>query len=52
MRGFNAPAAGAASEDPAARRAMVFVAALFLVKTVLLALFVTPLWDVPDETGH
>ena len=33
-------------------RAMVFVAALFLVKAVLLALFVTPLWDVPDETGH
>jgi len=28
------------------------MALLFLVKAILLALFVTPLWDVPDETGH
>jgi hypothetical protein len=25
---------------------------LFLVKALLVAFFVTPLWDVPDETGH
>ncbi len=31
---------------------MVAVALLFLVKAVVLALWVTPLWDVPDETGH
>jgi hypothetical protein len=52
MRRSDAPAAGAPSKDSAARRAMGFVAALFLAKAVLLALFVTPLWDVPDETGH
>jgi hypothetical protein len=28
------------------------MALLFLIKAVLLAFFVTPLWDVPDETGH
>jgi hypothetical protein len=28
------------------------MALVFLLKAVLLALFVTPLWDVPDETGH
>ncbi len=33
-------------------RAMVLVAAVFFVKASYLALFVTPLWDVPDETGH
>jgi hypothetical protein len=52
MRGFDAPAAGSGSLDRALRRAMLLVAALFLAKAVLLALFVTPLWDVPDETGH
>ena len=31
---------------------MVAVVVLFLVKAVVLALWVTPLWDVPDETGH
>jgi hypothetical protein len=31
---------------------MAGAAALFLVKAVLLAFWVTPLWDVPDETGH
>ena len=31
---------------------MTGAAALFLVKAVLLAFWVTPLWDVPDETGH
>jgi hypothetical protein len=28
------------------------MALVFLVKAILLALFVTPLWDVPDESGH
>lgn len=28
------------------------VAAVFFVKAAALALFVTPLWDVPDEVGH
>ncbi len=28
------------------------MALVFLLKAILLALFVTPLWDVPDETGH
>jgi hypothetical protein len=28
------------------------MAVLFLLKAVILALFVTPLWDIPDETGH
>jgi hypothetical protein len=28
------------------------MALVFLLKAVALALFVTPLWDVPDETGH
>ena len=36
----------------AVERAMAGVAILFFVKAALLALFVTPLWDVPDETGH
>src|SRR5258706_5153228 len=31
---------------------MAAFAALFLVKAVVLAFWVTPLWDVPDETGH
>jgi hypothetical protein len=31
---------------------MVAIVLLFLVKAVVLALWVTPLWDVPDETGH
>ena len=37
------------------RRASLAVAALcsvFFVKAAALALFVTPLWDVPDEAGH
>ncbi|HMF09604.1 MAG TPA: hypothetical protein VKJ00_10740, partial [Thermoanaerobaculia bacterium] len=28
------------------------LALLFFVKAAALALFVTPLWDVPDEVGH
>src|SRR5215468_7355324 len=28
------------------------LAAVFFVKAALLGLFVTPLWDVPDESGH
>ena len=51
MRGSGGTAVPAAS-DSDARRAIVWVAALFFVKTVVLALFVTPLWDVPDEVGH
>jgi hypothetical protein len=51
MRGSGAPAAPAASDLPE-RRAMRAMAAVFLLKAALLALFVTPLWDVPDETGH
>ena len=31
---------------------MIAVALLFLVKAAVLAWWVTPLWDVPDETGH
>ena len=34
------------------RRAAAAVALLFFVKAACLALFVTPLWDVPDEIGH
>ncbi len=31
---------------------MAAVAGLFFVKAVVLAFWVTPLWDVPDEVGH
>src|SRR5215470_3342094 len=31
---------------------MAAVVLVFLVKAVVLALWVTPLWDVPDESGH
>jgi len=31
---------------------MTGAAALFFVKALVLAFWVTPLWDVPDETGH
>jgi hypothetical protein len=34
------------------RRAMGVIAGVFLVKSVVLAFWVTPLWDVPDESGH
>ncbi|HEV2064919.1 MAG TPA: glycosyltransferase family 39 protein [Thermoanaerobaculia bacterium] len=51
MRSFDA-SAGSGPLDPAVRRAMVLVAAVFFVKASLLGLFVTPLWDVPDEIGH
>ena len=51
MRSFDA-SAGSGPLDPAVRRAMALVAAVFFVKASLLGLFVTPLWDVPDETGH
>jgi hypothetical protein len=33
-------------------RAMAAAALVFLAKAVVLAFWVTPLWDVPDETGH
>ncbi len=36
----------------AGRRVGAALAALFLLKAAALALFVTPLWDVPDEVGH
>src|SRR5215471_18944461 len=35
-----------------ARRGMYWVAALFALKAAILAFWVTPLWDVPDEVGH
>jgi len=35
-----------------AGRAMVVIAILFFVKAVVLGFWITPLWDVPDETGH
>jgi hypothetical protein len=35
-----------------ARRAMVLMATLFFVKAAALGLYVTPLWDVPDEPAH
>ena len=38
--------------DPAVSRAMALVAAVFFIKASLLSLFLTPLWDVPDESGH
>jgi hypothetical protein len=43
---------GERSRERVAGRAMAAVAAAFLVKAVWLAFWVTPLWDVPDETGH
>jgi 4-amino-4-deoxy-L-arabinose transferase-like glycosyltransferase len=52
MHSFDAQAVGSAAVDPSVRRAMLFVAAVFFVKASLLGLFVTPLWDVPDEPGH
>jgi hypothetical protein len=42
----------APGRERAIRRAMAAVAGLFLVKAVVLAFWVTPLWDVPDEAGH
>ncbi|HET9792935.1 MAG TPA: hypothetical protein VFS34_00625 [Thermoanaerobaculia bacterium] len=36
----------------AGRRSAAAVAVLFFLKAAVLALFVTPLWDVPDEVGH
>ncbi len=33
-------------------RAMFGIALIFLAKAVALAFWITPLWDVPDETGH
>lgn len=39
-------------DDSFWRNATILVAFLFLFKTAYLALCVTPLWDVPDETGH
>ncbi len=31
---------------------MIAVAILFFAKALVLAFWITPLWDVPDETGH
>jgi len=36
----------------AGRRAGAVLAVLFFLKAAALGLFVTPLWDVPDEVGH
>lgn len=52
MLGFDTSPPPPGALDPAIRRAMVLVATVFFVKASLLGLFVTPLWDVPDETGH
>ena len=43
--------AGAARERTIGR-AMTAAALVFFAKALLLAFWVTPLWDVPDETGH
>lgn len=43
---------GAETRNLWARRAIAILALLFLIKAAVLALFVTPLWDVPDEAGH
>ena len=40
------------NESPGVPRAMWAVALLFFVEAGALALFVTPLWDVPDELVH
>src|SRR6266496_2931191 len=40
------------SGERTAGRAMAAIAILFFVKAVVLAFWITPLWDVPDETGH
>ena len=32
--------------------AIVMLSIVFFIKAVYLAFFVTPLWDIPDETGH
>jgi hypothetical protein len=45
------PPSGIAS-DRVIGRAMAAAALVFFLKAVSLALWVTPLWDVPDETGH
>ncbi|MFN2386162.1 MAG: glycosyltransferase family 39 protein [Thermoanaerobaculia bacterium] len=47
-----APAATGRLSHAAAQKAIAAVAVLFFVKAATLALFVTPLWDVPDESGH
>ncbi|HXI13137.1 MAG TPA: glycosyltransferase family 39 protein [Thermoanaerobaculia bacterium] len=43
-------------EDETSKRrydgAALVIAAIFLVKALVLAFFVTPLWDVPDEVAH
>jgi len=31
---------------------MVLISLLFAMKAFYLAFWVTPLWDIPDETGH
>jgi len=41
-----------ASGERTAGRAIAAIALLFFVKAVVLAFWITPLWDVPDETGH
>ena len=41
-----------ARRDRATALGMAAIALLFFLKTATLAFFVTPLWDVPDESGH
>ena len=52
MRSVDSSTPARGTGDSGIRRAMLFMAAVFLVKATILALFVTPLWDVADETGH
>ncbi|HEY7368603.1 MAG TPA: glycosyltransferase family 39 protein, partial [Thermoanaerobaculia bacterium] len=47
-----AAGAGSNRSGDRASRAMAALAVLFFLKAAALALFVTPLWDVPDEVGH
>ena len=44
--------AAAAERERWIGRAMFGIALIFFAKTVALAFWITPLWDVPDETGH
>lgn len=52
---WEVPASILAEDEPLQRRLgriMGVILLVFMLKGVLLALIITPLWDVPDETGH
>jgi len=40
------------SEWKASRRICIVIAALFFVKFAAFGLYLTPFWDIPDESGH